>query len=229
MTGPGVAAEGTEPGTSEASGSPTGEESHLETQLAAHRRFLNAYYRQVRHVYDPTRKYFLFGRDRTLALLQEEPWQSLVEIGPGTGRNLAALQRTRSGASYGGVEASDAMLATARKRCAFAYLQQGYAEEVDHSAVLGYAPDRILFSYSLSMVQEPQQALANARDGVAPGGEVVVVDFGDMRTLSLLGPAMRRFLRSFHVTPPSPALLKRQGAEISWGPGRYYLIARLRS
>ena len=32
----------------------------------AHREFLNRYYGISRHFYDPTRKYYLFGRDRVL-------------------------------------------------------------------------------------------------------------------------------------------------------------------
>lgn len=202
----------------------TGEGARFE----AHRRFLNAYYRQVRHVYDPTRKYFLFGRDRLLAQLLREAWESLVEVGPGTGRNLAALQRSRPQARFGGVEASDAMLETARRRCPFASLQHGFAEDVDYRGLLGGAPARILFSYSLSMVQEPERALRNALSGVAEGGEVVVVDFADLSGLAPLAPPFRRFLRSFHVTPPDPVLLDALGAELSWGPRRYYLIARLR-
>lgn len=193
----------------------------------SHRRFLNAYYGKVRHVYDPTRKYFLFGRDRALTALLAEPWRHLVEVGPGTGRNLAALAMRRPEARYGAVEASDAMLEVARRRCGFATMRQGFAEDADHGAVLGCAPDRVLFSYSLSMIQDQDKAIANARACLAPGGQVVIVDFGDMCGMPVAAPALKRFLRSFHVTAPSIELLERHGAQLAWGPGRYYVIARL--
>jgi S-adenosylmethionine-diacylgycerolhomoserine-N-methlytransferase len=193
----------------------------------AHVRFLNAYYRRVKHVYDASRRFFLFGRDRTLAELLAEPWDSLIEVGPGTGRNLVKLRAARPTARYGAVEASDEMLAMARRRCRWATLRQGFAEDADYSRLLGASPQRILFSYCLSMVQDGDAALTSARRHLAPDGKVVVVDFGDLEGLPLRG-AMRRFLRAFHVAAPSAALLRKHEAEVRWGPGRYYLIASMK-
>lgn len=191
----------------------------------AHRDFLNAYYRNVRHVYDATRKYYLFGRDRALRELLDEPWDTLVEVGPGTGRNLLELRSARPSARYGGIEASDEMLAMARRRCPGMRLEHGFAENADYVTLLGARPDRILFSYCLSMVQDRDAALRNARRQLAPNGKLVVVDFGDMRGLPLFAGLMRRFLSAFHVATPDPELLSRHGAELRWGPGRYYVIA----
>lgn len=194
----------------------------------AHRRFLNAYYRPVKHVYDVTRKYYLLGRDRVLRELLEEPWGSLIEVGPGTGRNLMQLHRARADARYGAVEASDEMLAMVRERCPWARCQHGFAEDVDYSRVLGQRPDRILFSYCLSMVQDGGRALDNARRALAPGGELVVIDFGDLGRRPLLARAMSRFLAAFHVEAPAHALLCEHEACIRWGVGRYYLVARMK-
>lgn len=194
----------------------------------AHRRFLNRYYGQVRHLYDLTRKYYLFGRDTTLRELAAEPWRRLVEIGPGTGRNLRVLHAARPGARLGGVEASDVMLAHARARCPWATLRHGFADADEVPLdLLGAPPDRILFSYCLSMVQDPEKALDNARRALAPGGEVVVVDFADCAGLPHpLREGFARFLRSFHVTPLDGAALG-EGARVRFGPLRYYLVARL--
>lgn len=192
-----------------------------------HRAFLNRYYRYVRHVYDVSRRYFLFGRDRVLGELLAEPWETLIEVGPGTGRNLRKLHRARPGARYGGLEASDVMLEHARRRCPWATLQQGFAEEADLTELLGRAPDRILFSYVLSMVQDQERALVRARESLAPGGKVVVVDFGDLRGMPWFAGPLERFLRSFHVTAPPSRLLEAQGGALRWGPGRYFVIAEL--
>jgi S-adenosylmethionine-diacylgycerolhomoserine-N-methlytransferase len=198
------------------------------SEQASHRAFLNRYYRTVRHLYDPTRRYFLFGRDRVIADLLREPWRTLVEIGPGTGRNLRLLHQRRPDARYGGVDASDEMLAHAQARLPWASLTHGFAETADIAGVVGERPQRILFSYCLSMVGDPDAALVNARRALALGGEVVVVDFGDLRGMwAPLAGMLRAFLRAFHVAPVDEALLARHARAIDWGPGRYYIVARL--
>ncbi len=200
----------------------------MALEQAEHRAFLNRYYGSVKHVYDLTRKYYLFGRDTALRQLIGEPWETLLEIGPGTGRNLAILQKARPDRRYGGVEASDEMLGYAQDRCPWAGLAHGYAESADLAAVLGRQPDRILFSYSLSMVQDPEAALRNARQALAPGGEVVVVDFGDLGNLwGPLRSPLRTFLKAFHVEPLDETVLAPHAPRLAWGPGRYYVIARL--
>jgi S-adenosylmethionine-diacylgycerolhomoserine-N-methlytransferase len=193
----------------------------------AHRRFLNAYYGTSRHFYDLTRKYYLFGRDRLLRQLADERWSTLVEVGPGTGRNLRILHRRRPEARLGAVEPCDEMLGHARERCPWATLTSGFAESADLVAVHGERPDRILFSYCLSMVSEPRAALARARQMVAPGGSVVVVDFADMRDMP--GPArtaLRSWVGAFHVTPLEAEVLEIEGASVEYGPMRYFAIAR---
>ena len=197
-------------------------------QLAEHRCFLNRYYGWSRRIYDVTRKYYLFGRDTALNRLVSDPWTSLVEVGPGTGRNLRKLHRMRPGAALGGVDASDAMLDHARAKCPWAAFEHGFAETVDYASVLGRPPERILFSYCLSMVTDPVAALQGARRSLAPGGEVWVVDFADLAGLP--GPAargLRAWVRSFHVEPLRDGMLRNAGAEIEHGPLRYWVLARI--
>ncbi|MEL6345279.1 MAG: class I SAM-dependent methyltransferase [Myxococcota bacterium] len=202
-------------------------ESHDRSE---HRDFLNQYYGWSRHIYDLTRKYYLIGREYALAELLDEPWERLIEIGPGTGRNLRKLRRKRPNALLGGVEASDQMLSHARERCPWATLIHGFAEDADYTELLGGRPDRVLFSYCLSMVQDPVAALTNARDALAPGGEVLVVDFGDLNGIRQpVRGALQRFLNHWHVRPLDTELLKQFDADLSDGLGAYYCIARIRT
>jgi S-adenosylmethionine-diacylgycerolhomoserine-N-methlytransferase len=199
-----------------------------DARREAHRAFLNRYYGVSRSIYDLTRKYYLFGRDTALRTLLAEPWHRLIEVGPGTGRNLRVLHNARPDALLGGIEASDAMLEHARDLCPWARLVHGFAETHDYPSVLQEAPDRILFSYCISMVQDGDAALDNARRALAPGGEVMVVDFADLSGLPTpVRALLRRWLNTFHVEPVDEALLRRHGASITYGPGRYFLIARL--
>jgi S-adenosylmethionine-diacylgycerolhomoserine-N-methlytransferase len=199
----------------------------LSDAQAAHRAFLNRYYAFSRPFYDVTRKYYLLGRDPTIrSLASDLGWRRLVEIGPGTGRNLTLLHRDRADAILGGVEASDEMLAHAKARCPWATLEHGFAEDAPVGALLGEPPDRVLFSYCLSMVRDPERAIANARRSLAVGGQVVVVDFGDLTGLpAIVARSFRAYLRAFHVQPLGDAILA-DATERYDGPGRYYVVAR---
>jgi S-adenosylmethionine-diacylgycerolhomoserine-N-methlytransferase len=195
---------------------------------SAHRAFLDRYYRLTHHVYDASRKYFLFGRDGVLDGLLGSDWTTFVEIGPGTGRNLARIHRRRPTATLGGLEASDVMRAHARRRCPWARIDPGFAEDGDIGAVLGGPPERILMSYCLSMFTDKDRAIDNARQHLAPGGELWVVDFADLAGLPPLPRrAMRAFLSAFHVEAVPDDLLHRHGAShVEHGPSRYFVVAR---
>jgi S-adenosylmethionine-diacylgycerolhomoserine-N-methlytransferase len=194
------------------------------TSFGEHRAFLDRYYGRTHRVYDLSRKYFLFGRDGVLRRLLAGEWTTLVEIGPGTGRNLARLHRQRPLAVLGGVEASDVMRAHASRRCPWARIDAGFAEDADIGAVLGRPPERILMSYCLSMFTDPDRALANARQHLAPGGELWVIDFSDRVRL----PGLRGFLSAFHVAPVPDSLLGFS-TEIRRGPLGYFVVARFSS
>ena len=194
-----------------------------------HKRFLDAYYGWARDVYDVTRRHYLLGRDVVLEQLLREPWTRLVEIGPGTGRNLRKLHARRPVALYGGIEASSAMIEHARARCPWAILHEGFAEDARYDELLGAPPDRVLVSYTLSMVQDVERTIENARRMVSPRGEIVVVDFGDLRGLrGPFAPALRAWLEAFHVTPLPRGVLERHAHTIDDGPLGYYRIARIR-
>lgn len=195
---------------------------------AEHRRFLNRYYGASRLFYDLTRKHYLLGRDAVLRdLARDRSWTRLAEIGPGTGRNLVRLRRDRPDARLGGIEACDEMLAHARARCPWAVFQHGFAEDAPVEALFGARPDRILFSYCLSMVADQGAAITNARRALAPGGRVIVVDFADLRGLpGPLARAFRAYLRAFHVEPLEDSALTSVES-MRFGPGRYYLTASL--
>jgi S-adenosylmethionine-diacylgycerolhomoserine-N-methlytransferase len=194
-----------------------------------HRAFLDGYYAWAEPIYDLTRKPYLLGRDRAIDLIAERPFARLVEIGAGTGRNLARLHALRPDARYAAVEPSAPMRRRLEARCPWARTEDGFAEEVDCRALFELArPDVILFSYSLSMIQEPGRALRKARAALAPGGEIVVVDFGDFhRVPRRVGRLFRRWRDAFHVRPVDRALLATERAIVEDGPFGYYRIARL--
>jgi|HubBroStandDraft_1064217.scaffolds.fasta_scaffold00026_33 S-adenosylmethionine-diacylgycerolhomoserine-N-methlytransferase len=156
---------------------------------------MDAMYRHQRHIYDLSRKFYLFGRDRLLAGLPAAPGATVLEMGCGTGRNLVKLARLAPSARLYGVDVSSVMLATAAASLGRAGLSdrvrlaQAGGQGFDPIAGFGLARfDTIYFSYVLSMIPGWRVVVERALDQLAPGGTLAVVDFGDQ----LEGPAWRR-------------------------------------
>ncbi|CAN5340704.1 class I SAM-dependent methyltransferase [soil metagenome] len=169
----------------------------------AHGASMDAQYRLQRHVYDLTRKYYLLGRDRLVRALAMPAGGSVLEIGCGTGRNLALVARRYRSARLFGVDISAEMLKNARRNAPGAQFAQADATGFDSALLLGEATfDRLFMSYTLSMIPDWQAALDQAARLLAPGGQLHIVDFGQQERL----PAWFRtlllgWLNKFHVTP----------------------------
>ena len=184
-------------------------------------------YRLQRHVYDLTRKYYLFGRDGLIERLGARPGETVCEVGCGTARNLVKMARRYPQARSVGLDASDEMLKTAAAAVSRAGLAgrvpltQGYAQTFTPATFGLAAPlDRIVFSYTLSIIPEPLAALDNALAQLRPGGSIHVVDFGDAAALPGWFQGMLAWwLDKFHVAhrPEVGAWFERQAAE---GHGR---------
>src|SRR5258706_12962781 len=142
-------------------------------------------YRHQRHVYDATRKFYLFGRDRLIADLAPAPGDRLLEIGCGTARNLIRLARRHPGVALYGIDASAEMLKTADTAIGRASLggrittRRCLAEAVDAHAT--FALDRpfdgVLCCYALSMMAAWPTAIESALANLRPGGRIDIVDF----------------------------------------------------
>jgi len=191
-----------------------------------HRGFLDSYYGKVDAVYDATRAYYLFGRDRVLRTLIRDRWRTIVETGCGTGRNLAVLHTARPSRRYAGIEPSAPMRRRASIRAPFARIVDAFAEDAPYLALAGGPPDRILFSYALSMIADPDEAIAHARLALSSEGRLVVVDFGDLDGVprALRRPFVR-WLDAFHVRPQPGSFFTKRGAQLVRGPLGYYRIA----
>jgi len=173
-----------------------------------HAGLMDRVYRRQRYVYDFTRKYYLFGRDRLIRNLSLPPGASLMEVGCGTARNLIAVAKAYPQTRLYGLDASEAMLETARVAVRRARLEhritlvQGLAEQLTPAQFGVEGFDNVLFSYSLSMIPDWRAALAAGSAALVPSGRLHVVDFGDLTGLGGLAErTMRAWLRLFHVTP----------------------------
>ena len=169
-------------------------------------------YRHQRHLYDATRKFYLLGRDGVLDALAPPAGAHILEIGCGTGRNLLRLARRYPDAILFGLDASQEMLATARRNIAQAGLErrvfvaQGLAESLDGRLVFGEETgfDAILISYVLTMIPNWALVVERAAANLAPCGRLGIVDFWDQRGLpAWFARALRGWLSLFGVRPAS--------------------------
>jgi S-adenosylmethionine-diacylgycerolhomoserine-N-methlytransferase len=170
---------------------------------------MDAIYRTQRHFYDITRKYYLLGRDALIDGLAPPPGGNVLEIGCGTGRNLIVAAKKWPGARFHGIDISTAMLQTARANIAKAGLSdrilvaQGDATSFDAQALFGIDGfDRVLQSYTLSMIPDWRGALREGAAKLAPCGRLDIVDFGQQERLPRWFRSMLfAWLGKFDVSP----------------------------
>jgi S-adenosylmethionine-diacylgycerolhomoserine-N-methlytransferase len=166
-------------------------------------------YRRQRYVYDATRKWFLLGRDHLLEKLLPGESDTILEIGCGTGRNLIVAARLYPNAHFFGIDVSTEMLTSARRSIACAGLSSRV--HVAHADATCFDPrllfgmrqfDRIMISYSLSMIPAWRDVLDRAVPLLASGGRLHIVDFGRMEGLPRWFTfALKAWLAHFCVTP----------------------------
>lgn len=181
--------------------------SAVQTANEGQAHLMDRMYRYQRYIYDFTRKYYLFGRDTLIRELNPPPGASVLEVGCGTGRNLAVLGELYPGARLFGLDISAEMLATAkaklrRRNRPDAVLRVADATNFTAASFDQEGFDRIVISYALSMVPEWEKAVDAAIAALKPGGSLHIVDFGQQEGW----PAgFRRLLQAwlgrFHVTP----------------------------
>jgi S-adenosylmethionine-diacylgycerolhomoserine-N-methlytransferase len=184
-------------------------EMGAEQASEAHARQMDAQYAIQRHIYDLTRKYYLLGRDRLVRNLDVPPRGSVLEVGVGTGRNLAQVAARYKDARLFGLDISAEMLksadlniarAGAQTRTMLACADACAFDPQWHFGEAGF--DRVYVSYSLSMIPDWEAALAQALGIVAPGGSLHIVDFGQQERLPhWFRTMLRAWLAKFHVTP----------------------------
>jgi len=190
-----------------------------------HAGLMDKVYRHQRHFYDATRKFYLIGRDPMLAGLNVPPGANVLEIGCGTGRNLVKAGRLYPTAKLFGIDISREMLVSAGKAVFRAGVERrsrlAYADATafDPQRVFGRKSfDRIFISYAVSMIPSWQPVIERAVEQLAPGGELHIVDFGDLRGLpGWSKSALHAWLARFHVTPR--ALMFRSCADIATANG----------
>ncbi|MBY3041799.1 class I SAM-dependent methyltransferase [Rhizobium leguminosarum] len=175
-------------------------------QSDQHASLMDGMYRYQRHIYDLTRKYYLLGRDSTIRNLDVAEGGSLLEVGCGTGRNMALAHRHFPTAKLFGLDISQEMLISARKT----FATKATIPEFRVADATAFTPhefgvsgfDRILISYALSMIPDWERAVDASIAALNPGGQLHIVDFGQQEGLpGWFRRMLQSWLAKFHVTP----------------------------
>lgn len=136
---------------------------------------LDRFYRWQAPLYDWTRPFFLHGRGRVLDGLEVGPGHLVLDVGCGTGWSFPRL--LRRSARVVGIEASEPMRRRALAHGGVSVDGRPYGTHTEYRGTV----DRILFSYSLSMIPPYEAAVESARADLRAGGRIGVVDFLDAR------------------------------------------------
>ncbi|EJJ25778.1 class I SAM-dependent methyltransferase [Rhizobium sp. CF142] len=185
-----------------------------------HADLMDGMYRYQRHFYDLTRKYYLLGRDSTIRNLDVPEGGTLLEVGCGTGRNMALAHKHFPTAKLYGLDISQEMLISARKT----FATKATIPDFRVADATAYTPrefgavgfDRILISYALSMIPDWERAVDASIAALNPGGQLHIVDFGQQEGLpAWFRSLLQAWLAKFHVTPRANLreVLEAQAAE----------------
>ncbi|MGQ7792525.1 ArsR/SmtB family transcription factor [Faunimonas sp. B44] len=125
-----------------------------------------------------------------LAAAGPGPFRSMLDIGTGTGRMLELFADRYDRAL--GIDLSPAMLAVARSKLERAGITNARVRIGDGTnlPVVRESFDLVVIHQVLHFLEDPQRALAEAADVLAPGGRLLVVDFA---------PHALEFLRAEHA------------------------------
>ncbi len=142
----------------------------------------------VRQRYNRLAKFFVFFewlfllprsiRSKAVSRLELKTGSRVLEVGCGTGRNLAPLLEAVGAEGYVyGVDLSEGMLTEAKELCArqeWRNVQLIRADAADYA--LPESVDGVIFSLSYAVIPHHQEALRHAWDQLRQGGYLVIMD-----------------------------------------------------
>lgn len=144
--------------------------------MAGQNEAVRRFYRWNAPIYDLTRWVVLRRRQEAVDALRLRAGASVLEIGCGTGLNFALLgKKVGDTGRIVGIDLSADMLKRASRR------RRTNVELICADAARLTLRDRfggILFSYSLTIMPKWEEGVARAFEHLAPGGNLVVLDFG---------------------------------------------------
>jgi S-adenosylmethionine-diacylgycerolhomoserine-N-methlytransferase len=157
---------------------------------------LEKFYKIHSKFYDATRKFFLFDRKKAVAALDVKPNDRVIDLACGTGLNIPFLLGNTSPDKIMGIDYSESMLWKARKK----FPQIKFIKGDITNYKFDQKADKIIATYSLSMIDDWKSALINMKRNLKPSGILVILDFHQWRgVIKFFYPIFRWWLNKHGV------------------------------
>ena len=159
------------------------------------------YYKFQADIYDLSRPFFLFDREKTLKSLDLKTGQTALDVGCGTGWNLVHLvKKAGSKGKVYGLDCSESMLRKAQEKIdTYGWKNVQLIKEYAEQYRLEEELDMVLFSYSLTMIPDWKAALDNAIAHLKDNGKLVILDFYVWYKRKSFFDIWKRWLQVNHV------------------------------
>lgn len=152
---------------------------------------LDAFYRRQAPIYNLTRQTILYNHREAVNALNLQPTDIVYDVACGTGKNIPYLLKQVKADQIWWFDYSHALLAQGRKT--YPGIHRHHADVTkpftDHPA------EKIICSYSLSMIHDWEKALKVMIDTLKPWGRLVILDFNVDRKPRFTGRLLKAFLK----------------------------------
>ncbi len=158
---------------------------------------LDKFYKIQASLYDGTRWMFLFDRRKAINMLNIKKGDKIFDFACGTGLNIPLL--LAKSINITGIDFSRSMLNIARKK----YPLVTFIKWDTATHKLKGKADKIICTYSLSMIDEWQKTIVNMKKHLKKDGEIVILDFYHQWRgfCKIFYPLFRRWLHKCGVIP----------------------------
>lgn len=133
---------------------------------------IKKYYDRHSLVYDFTRKLFLFRRTELINKVNLHNYGNVLEVGVGTGSILSKINSK----CKTGIDLSQKMLNIASKKDKSMILINSDFKSYQFDEKF----DCVIFSYSLSLMEDSKQILKNTKDALKTSASIYILDFYDI-------------------------------------------------
>lgn len=155
-------------------------------------------YRIHSKFYDLTRPFFLFNRKKAIELLNIHKQDKIIDLACGTGLNISLLLKKISSENILGIDYSEAMLKKAREK----YPNVKFIKRDVSAYKFSKKVDKIISSYSLSIIDDWEKTIINAKNSLKDKGTFIILDFYKWNgAIKIFYPIFKWYLNKYGVDP----------------------------